>query len=214
MRFIYLTGPDGSGKTSFLKEIESHLRDKGRITKHIWLRSPKILSKPLMLYCRLVGLTKYETIEGVKYGSHEFYRSRFVSWLFPILQLIDFKIKNYSVLRNLKSNSDITVLFDRYALDTLADLMVDTGRYNLHKKKIGKDFIKLIPDDTKIVVLKVEEDEIRRRKKDTLHDPHLSEKVKVYNILIKDLNLRSIDNNDSFEIVKEQIFKELLSIPE
>ena len=91
----YIAGSDGSGKTTLLKDLEIKLIDNSNRTIHIWIRSPKILSKPLMAYCRLVGLTKYETVDGIKYGKHELHRSSFVSWLFPILQLIDFKIKWY-----------------------------------------------------------------------------------------------------------------------
>ena len=178
----YITGSDGSGKTTFLKEIESKLSEE---TKHVWIRSPKILSKPLMAYCRLVGLTKYKIIDSVKYGKHEFYRSTFVSWLFPILQLVDFKIQWFFEKRNIKS--DQTLLFDRFSLDTLADLMVDTRRLDLHKTWIGISFINMIPQNTKILIPQVDENTIRSRKKDTLHDEHLGDKINVYSILSKDL---------------------------
>ncbi|MCA9750047.1 MAG: hypothetical protein KC414_13140, partial [Romboutsia sp.] len=102
----YLLGADGSGKTTFLKEVETALNNKGLRTNHVWIRSPKILSRPLMAYCRLVGLTKYKVINEIKYGKHEFYKSSFVSWLFPILQLFDFKIK-YFLERKKWSTTDM-----------------------------------------------------------------------------------------------------------
>ena len=204
MKAIYLTGTDGSGKTTYLKEIERFLNAQGKKTNHIWIRSPKIFSKPLMAYCRLVGLTKYKTINGTRYGGHEFYRSAFVSWLFPILQLLDIRIKWFFIKRNL--DKDSLIIFDRFSIDTLADLMVDTHRFDLHKTKIGRGFLNMIPKDTKIVVLEVDEQEIRKRKKDTMFDPHLDIKVKVYKILAKDLNLLIIDNNQPQKTVREKIF--------
>jgi len=200
----YITGSDGSGKTTFLKDIESKL---SVATKHIWIRSPKILSKPLMGYCRLVGLTTYKTIDNIKYGKHEFYKSSFVSWLFPILQLVDFRIKWFLEKRKIKSNQ--TLLFDRFSLDTLADLMVDTKRLDLHKTWIGKSFINLIPQNTKILIPLVDESTIRNRKKDTLHDEHLTAKINVYTILSKDLSIKSIDNNRDYKEVKLDIFNYL-----
>ncbi|MBA7544635.1 hypothetical protein ES705_36996 [subsurface metagenome] len=161
-----------------------------------------------MAYCRLAGLTKYKTINGIRYGVHEFYRSKFVSWIFPILQLIDFKIKKWLVFRKISKKLGFTIFLDRFAIDTLADLMVDTGRYDLHLKRIGKNFLKLIPYNTGIIVLIVNEKEIRKRKLDTLHDSHLSQKIEVFNILSKDLNLKVIDNNRPFEIVHKDILKE------
>lgn len=196
-------GADGSGKTTYLKEIENKVINNGKKTRHIWLRSPKILSKPLMAYCRLVGLTKYKTINGIRYSKHEFYRSPFVSWLFPLLQLVDFKIKWY--FEKTKIDNDDVVFFDRFNIDTLADLMVDTKKIELHKSWIGKQFLKLTPNNSNIIVLYVDDEIIRRRKLDTLHDEHLSYKVKVYKKLSNDLKIKLINNNRDFEIVKKDI---------
>ena len=205
--YYYLTGPDGSGKTTYIKEIQEYFKYRDTKFVYIWLRSPKYLSKPLMAYCRVVGLTKYKTIDGIRYGGHEFYRSKFVSWLFPVLQLFDFKIK-LLVSQKAISTGDI-ILLDRFALDTLADLMVDTRRFDLHKTAIGQSFIKLIPDNCKILVMEALEDTIRKRKKDTLHDPHLSDKIKVYAILANDLNLTQINNNRNQSEVQSEIFEAL-----
>lgn len=207
MKAIYLAGTDGSGKTSYIKEIEAYLLNEGLSVKHIWLRSPKIFSKPLMAYCRLVGLTKYKTIDGVKYGKHEFYKSKFVSYLFPILQLIDLKIKWIIQRKKIKKNE--LMLFDRFSLDTLADLMVDTNRLDLHKTYIGKAFLRTIPKNSQIIVLDVEEAVIRSRKKDTLYDEHLSSKIAVYKLLAQTLELPIIDNNKTFKEVKDKIFRTL-----
>lgn len=202
-RVIYIAGSDGSGKTTYLKKVEEELLSNKNITNRIWLRSPKITSKPLMVYCRLVGLTQRETIDGILFSRHDFYKSTFVSWLFPKLQLLDFKIRWYSERKKIKENE--VVLFDRFSLDTLADLMVDTHKMDLHKTSIGKSFIKLLPKNIKIIVLHVDENVIRSRKEDTVHDKTLALRVKVYAILSKDLGLKVIDNNREFEIVKNEI---------
>jgi len=201
---FYIAGPDGSGKTSYLTEFEQKLVQKGFSTKHIWIRSPKILSKPLMGYCRLVGLTKYSTINGIKYCRRQHYKSALVSWLFPILQLIDFKIKWFFEKKRLNKGS--ILLFDRFNLDTMADLMVDTKKYNLHKTWVGKQFLKMTPENIKIIFLKVNENTIRSRKSDTLHDEHLQEKIEVFKILSEDLKIKVIDNNRDFNLVKQEIF--------
>ncbi len=204
---IYIAGPDGIGKTTYLKNIEEDLKSYGKKTKHIWIRSPKITSKPLMAYCRLMGLTKYKNIDEINYGIHEFYKSKFVSWIFPKLQLIDFKIKWKSERKKIRV--DDIVLFDRFSLDTLADLMVDTQRMDLHKTSIGDTFINMIPENVKLIILHVDEDVIRSRKKDTLYDETLAARIKVYQVLSKDLGLKVIDNNREFSLVKEDIYNYL-----
>lgn len=203
-QFFYLTGPDGCGKTTYLKKIEAHFLERGVETFHIWLRSPKIFSKPLMAYCRLAGLTRYKTIEGIRYGGHFFKDSTFVSHVFPWLQLIDFRIKLRSFSTVLKLGG--IVLMDRFALDTLADLMVDTERFDLHETRVGKMYLDLIPKNTKIIVLSTSEENIRKRKTDTLHDPLLRKKLKAYAILSRDLDLKVVDNNRAFQLVKKDIW--------
>jgi len=198
MEYYYFTGPDGSGKSTYIRLLEELLNERGLKTHYLWIRSPKIFSKPLMLYCRIMGYTKYKYINNVKYGIHEFYRSKFVSYVFPVVQLIDFNIRNFLNNRKIKKLKNINVIiYDRQALDTLADLMVGTLRFDLHKRFIGKKLIKTLPKGIKPIVLDVDEDIIRKRKLDTLHDDNLATKIKVYNILQKDLKLIAINNNNN-----------------
>lgn len=206
---IYIAGSDGSGKTTVLRDIETYYKANNIQTKHIWLRSPKILSKPLMAYCRLVGLTKYSTINGVKYCKREQFKSPFVSWIFPILQLLDFKIKWFFDKRKINSNE--ILLFDRFNIDTLVDLMADTRRFDLHKTWIGKEFLKLTPEKCKLIILKVDEDIIRKRKIDTLHDVSLKDKINSFQILSSDLGITLIENNEDYNKLKKNVFKILLN---
>ncbi len=208
-KVYYIAGSDGSGKTTLLKDLEKELLDNSNKTRHIWIRSPKILSKPLMVYCRLAGLTKYKTIDGIKYGKHEFYRSSFVSWLFPILQLADFKIKWFFEKRKI-SSKDI-VLFDRFNIDTLSDLMVDTKRMDLHKTWVGKEFIKLTPRNSKSIILKVDAEVVRKRKLDTLYDDTLDDKIRIFQFLSKELNIELIENNMEYSIVKNNVINYMLN---
>ena len=203
----YITGSDGSGKTSFLKEVERKLIQQQIKYKHIWIRSPKITSKPLMLFCRITDLTKYKIVDGVKYGKHEFYHSKFVSWLYPLLQYIDFRIKWN--LEKRKLNGSEILLFDRHAIDTLIDIMIDTGKMDLHQKRLGRAFIRLIPKNSSIIVMDVDDTFIRVRKRDTLHDEHLSQKVTAYRSVSESLGLKVIDNNRPYEKVKKDVFNYL-----
>ncbi len=160
-----------------------------------------------MLYCRLIGLTKYKVINNVKYGVHDFHKSTFVSFLFPFLQLIDFKIKWF--LEKQRICEDDVILFDRYNLDTLADLMVDTHNIQLHKTWLGKQFIKMLPKNSNVLILKVNENVIRERKKDTLYDENLALKIKVYEILSEDLGIKTVDNNRNIDMVKKEIINHI-----
>lgn len=200
---IYCCGPDGSGKSTFLKEIETELQKMGVSYKSMWIRSPKIFSKPLMAYCHLVGLTKYRYIDGLKFGEHRFEKSTAVSALFPILQLIDFKLKWFLMTFSLPDLDYI--LMDRFAVDTLVDLMVSTKRPGLAKTWIGYCFMRMIPANALVFILDASEENIKKRKADTVHDPGLAAKIKHYRDLSGYLNCVPINNNG----VRKDVTKEI-----
>ncbi len=204
---IYLAGSDGSGKSSLLTALKNELEQKGIMVSNVWIRSPKILSKPLMAYCRLRGYTKYYITDGIRYGNHNFSSSKFVSLLFPYLQYFDLRIVLW-----LKRIPRGVVFYDRFALDTLADIMVSTHRFDLHKKSIGKAFLRLLPPSVTILVVDVNEKIIRMRKPDTLHDPNLALKIKAYRILSKDLNIETLDNNSEFSSALEKLKNKYFSM--
>ena len=203
--FLYLAGPDGSGKTTHMESVVKQFQSQNIVLKHIWIRSPKILSKPLMVYCRLAGLTRYKLINGLKVGKHEFYKSNTISQIFPYIQLFDMMITNFILLKIPMLFKKRNIIFDRFALDTLADLMVDTKRYNLHETWVGKKFITMIPENTKIIILDIDEKTARKRKNDVEHDPLLLDKIQVYQILAKDLQIKTINNNKPFNVVEKEI---------
>lgn len=206
---IYCCGADGSGKSTYLREIESELQKRGYKTTSIWIRSPKILSKPLMLYCHLTGLTKYRYIDGIKFGNHAFERSPLVRFLFPILQLCDFKIK-WLAIRSRARDADY-ILMDRFVLDTLIDLMVSTKRFDLHKTWIGRAFLRMLPQGALLLCFDAEADLIRSRKADTKHDVNLDMKLNLYIQLSEFMGMTPITNNSSFEEVRGTVLDSLTS---
>ena len=205
-KIFYIAGPDGIGKTTYIQLLEKYLKSQNKEVIHIWLRSPKLLSKPLMAYCRLTKLTKYTYVDGIKIGRHDFYKSKTVSKIFPWLQFIDFKIYNYLKVKR-KSNLNKIIIMDRYGLDTLVDIMVDTKRYSLYKERIGKRFIDIMPNNMNAIILDAKEDVIKRRRKDIEFDTNFNIKRTLYIELAKHLHIPIVDNSKSIKEVKKKIWR-------
>ena len=129
-RLICLIGPDGTGKSTFTRHLIDKIDENGGTASRIWLRYPFFFSIPILVYCRLTGLSYYLENQGVRYGVWEMWRSRWVPFLFSWCQLVDtflfILVKIYLPLwmgRN--------VICDRYVHDVLVDLMLGIGELKL-----------------------------------------------------------------------------------
>ncbi len=207
----YICGADGSGKTTQCERLIVDLKAKQMKVKHVWLRYPKLLSKPLMVYCRLAGLTRYWYVDGIRVGKHEFYRSWLVSRLYPWLQLIDLAIVAFFSVRlaQLFDPSRVIVM-DRFAIDTLVDVMTDTRRPDLLSTSVGRGYVKVLPPTTRVAVLYVPPGILRHRRKDVEHDATLEERQELFMQVARQLNLPVVDAGQTLDETYRQVSEKLL----
>lgn len=153
-RFICISGPDGTGKSTQVELLIDSLKEVGYHYEYRWLRFHHLLSLPLLAFARLIGLSEVKTLDsGEKIGYHYFYKSKIISFLYSILLLSDTAIytttKVYIPIYLFRKK----IIYDRFIYDTLVDLMVSTGNYDIYKSNIGNLFLKLIPENTSAVML-------------------------------------------------------------
>lgn len=123
---ICISGVDGCGKTSIIDGVRRELEADGRSTRYVWLRYNHYLTKFLLVFCRLVGLTRYEYPDGVRVGYHDFYRSRLVSWLFVAFTYIDTLLVSILLVYLPSLLTSRVLVCDRWVLDIMIDLEIDT----------------------------------------------------------------------------------------
>jgi hypothetical protein len=66
-RCIHLAGVDGSGKTRQAELIQSWLEQQGVPVRCVWLRFPRLFCVPFLIYARLRGYSRCETVGAVLY---------------------------------------------------------------------------------------------------------------------------------------------------
>src|SRR5687767_9986185 len=88
-RFLYLTGCDGTGKTTQADLLCAWLKQRSIQPRRVWLRFPFIFSLPLLAYARWRRLSWYEVVEGVRHGYWDFRTSILLKALFPWCLLLD-----------------------------------------------------------------------------------------------------------------------------
>jgi len=146
------SGIDGSGKTSIIDGVTDAINNKGIKTRYIWLRYNHYLTKLLLIFCRIVGLTEYHTINGQRIGYHNFYKSKIVSYLFIALTYIDTLTVTILLVYLPSMFGKSTIICDRWVLDILIDLEIDT-KLSLTDTLISRMFYALVPKNAKCFIV-------------------------------------------------------------
>lgn len=209
-RFIYFAGVDGSGKSTYVEMLIKEFERRGLKAKRVWLRFNYFLTKPVLLYCRLTGLTRRPVRGRRKISVHDFYRSHFIGNLVQYLHLIDtclhYIIRVVIPLKFTKTY----ILCDRFVYDILADFMIENRDMSIPKKRISKLLLGLLPANALIVYFKVDKEEIVRRKPEVLDDDEDYDfKYAVYQELEKYFNFDMLDNSGSIQSVFDEVLKQV-----
>ncbi len=195
-RFIYFAGVDGSGKSTYVDMLIKEFEKRGLHAKRVWLRFNYLFTKPVLLYCRLTGLTRRPVRGGKKISVHEFYRAPIVGSIVKYLHLLDTFIHTiFKVYLPLKFSST-HIICDRFVYDIIADLMIENRDLVLQNKAIGNLFLRLLPEEALVFYFKVDKHEIILRKPEVLiDDEDYALKYDTYCCLEKDIDGEFIDNN-------------------
>lgn len=196
---INVTGIDGSGKTTVVEWLAESFSRMGYEVDVRWLRFNHVFTKPLLLFCRLAGLTRYETVNGIKVGYHEFYRSRLVSWLFVYLQYLDALRVYYLYVRGGTNAVNRVLLLDRYVYDILIDIKIDTRIENLERTRIGKALLRLLPEGSMVLPVLRQEHQVLDARPESRVDRNFPNRFRFYEAMPEKFGLKEIRNDGSLE---------------
>jgi len=203
-RFIYVTGCDGTGKSTQVEKIMQRLADAGKEPIHLWLRFPFLLSLPLLAYARLAGFSVNEQIGDTTYGTWHFNRSWLLRTFLPWVLLIDtalfalWKVHLPLLLWRITDHADRVIVCERFALDTLVDLAVglnvaDTKNGQFFERLPGRLFRYLLPKNASITFLDLDATTARARRPDLIHDQRLETRLQAFRNLAAVLKNSSLD---------------------
>jgi thymidylate kinase len=202
-RMIAISGIDGCGKSTVIAALKAELESRGETVSVIWMRFNHYLVKPLFLFCRLVGLTRYEASHPTV-GYHEFYRSRLVALCFTVLTWLDTWLATWIFLR-LKLRCGDVVICDRYIPDILVDTATDTGYDLSGERGIMPAFFRIAPTDTMYFMLKRDTAAVTACRPEHDIDKHYPLRMQHFATLEAAGVFTCIDNNGSVAEAVEQI---------
>ena len=203
-RFIYVTGADGTGKSTQARLVIDHLRSQGIQCRHLWLRFPFFFSLPLLLYARWRGYSWYEKDGGVRHGYWDFRNSWGLRVLLPWVLFLDATLAAVrKVYIPLWLGS--TLVCERFVWDMLVDLAVAFGDGDIHRRLPGRLYMHLLPRDTVIILLDLDSETIRGRRTDLKADRRLDARLQAFRSMAITYSIPVISSTIPIEEVNQRI---------
>ena len=202
MKTIMISGPDGTGKSTITKALEMYYQSKNKSIKIVWLRFNHYFAKFVNIVGRITGKSYYENYSWGKAGYHNYHGT--IGYFYILAVYCDHIIFRIFLRKKYleDSNTDILII-DRYIIDIMADLIVDTEKKEL-VLKLFLPFAKKELEISNTFILKCSPEIVISRRKDIKDDKSWEVKRKAYNYLVDKLNIAEIDTGklEVEEIVK------------
>lgn len=202
---VSISGLDGCGKTTIIERVRKELAGRGQATRYVWLRYNHYLTKILLGLCRLLGLTRYENHGDVVVGYHDFHRSRIVSWLFIGLTFVDTLLATVLRVYLPVFFGNSIVICDRWIIDILIDLQVDTGIDLTQKRLTSAAFMMLIPNSAHCFIVRRNAELVRTSRRENVLDQNFEKRLRLYEAHASHSQVTVIENNGSIDSTAAKI---------
>ena len=186
--FIYLSGCDGTGKSTQVELLLKWLAARHMRPYHLWLRYPYLLSLLLLAYARRRGYSWSEQTGQVRHGYWDFRPSWLLRACLPWSLLLDaLLISLFKVYVPLWLGR--TIVCERFVWDALVDLAVAMNDCNLYRRLPGRLYHYLIPPQAMVIILDLDAATIRERRADLRLDKRLETRLDMFRCLARERSL-------------------------
>jgi len=204
-KVIIVSGIDGSGKTTIIEAVKKELSSQGHKSRYVWLRYNHYLTKFLLAFCRVIGLTKYEHFENSRVGYHNFHTSKIISWLFVGSTFVDTLVVSIFKVYLPAIFSKKTIICDRWVIDILIDLEVDTMLDFSERTFVSRLIKSLLPPKHQYFIIKRDFDIVRQARDESMNDRNFPRRYELYERHSKESGVQVIDNNGTLENTIRQV---------
>lgn len=206
-QIIVISGIDGSGKTSVINGVRGKLESEGFSCVYKWMRFNHLLVRPLHMLAKVIGLTSVVVTPERKYCFHAYYKSKIFSKTYIILTYIDTLLSKRKIYETEKHNNYDYLICDRWIIDTLVDLRAKTQSH--YNSKWDMRFFKILPPNSKQLVIVRSEQDILKARAENLADPEFKLKNHLYNEYANTKGIYKIENTGTIDESVHQLLEVL-----
>jgi len=198
---IYITGIDGSGKSTIIEHIREQLSSNKQVYV-FWARyEPKMLKFPLRLFRKRIvkNSVNYNDMTEVQYilwkrFKRKILKINFLNKIIFILQYFDYILQLIRIEKQIGKCRGGIVFLDRYLLDFIVDQSINYG--NISKSIITKTILNKLRKLDFIFYISVSPEVAMKRKSDIPSIQYLIDRDSVYKKYIQQLsNCKTVDND-------------------
>ena len=191
MKVILISGPDGVGKSTICTKLMDYYSEQKLSVLVKWLRFNHMLAKLVNVLGRLTGKSYYEHHSWGKVGYHNYHGA--IGYLYIIAVYLDHIIFRLFSRKKIFENTDNDVLIvDRYIIDIMADLIVDTGKNDLVVRVFQKYALRDL-GTSKAFILVCDPEIVMTRRDDIIDDKSYNKKIEAYKFLSESFGIETID---------------------
>lgn len=197
---IMISGPDGVGKSTIIKELKAEAQLKSIDVKVSWMRFGHFFAKIINGLGRVLGKSYYETYPWGKIGYHK-YKGWF-GYLYSFAIYLDYNIILNFKKQKILLEAESWVIFDRYIIDIVADLIVDIENSSFPLKLFNTALKKEL-DVFEAYIFVCQKDIVEKRRVDIKDDKFYEKKIAAYKVISQ--SFRQINMIDTGKLKIEEI---------
>ncbi|MFC1808879.1 hypothetical protein ACFL3D_01995 [Candidatus Omnitrophota bacterium] len=210
LRIIYFYGIDGTGKTTIAHELKQSLEQNGESIAYLWLRQFHIFAKCINAVGRLCGLSvKKQYDGGVCIGYHYYEKNNILAAVFKLATMCDIVLTLILFIYIPLIFTRKIIIIDRFLIDTVIDVCVDTKDEAFLKKAVVKTLMTMVLRHAKIVYVRTKTDEIIKRRPDIAYDETFDYRLSLYERTVELFNVIVLDNNHTLTSVLQELISKL-----
>jgi len=205
-RFIYITGCDGTGKSTQAQFAGGTAQGAGDQDPPRLVTLPLLLQRPAAALRRLRGFSWHEQHGDICHGYWDFPRSWAMQRVFPWLLLLDAALAGCGISTLPLWLAVTPWCGERFALDMLVDISLACGDGCLHRRLPGRYLLGLLPSRRRTVILDLDAATIKSRRPNLEWDRILEQRLAQYRLLSADLSIPLLSNRQEISLVRQQNF--------